>query len=192
VATIHVASLLRGDTINGSKAQAHQATPTLEQIFSEHASFVFRILRHLGVREADLDDLVQDVFLVARRRLTTLRADASARSWLFGIARRVASHHRRGMTRAERRVASMPAPLPDPDPEDELTRRDRVRFVHEFLGKLDERQRIALMLSDMEGMAAPEIASATGINVDTVYTRLRSARQAFARAARARGMSERP
>src|SRR6185436_2589400 len=68
---------------------------SFEEIYEEHLAFVWRSLRRLGVREAGLDDAVQEVFLVAYRRLPAFEGRSSLKTWMFGIVLRVARTFRR-------------------------------------------------------------------------------------------------
>ncbi len=65
------------------------------QVFDAHASFVWRVLRRLGVPDADADDAAQEVFLVVHHKLAAYEERGSIRAWLFTISRQVASHRRR-------------------------------------------------------------------------------------------------
>ena len=74
---------------------------SLEEVFREHHTYVWRSLRRLGLSEAEVDDAVQDVFLVVHERLPEFEFRASLRTWLFRIAMNVAMSHRRRHARAE-------------------------------------------------------------------------------------------
>ena len=104
------------------------------------------------------------------------------RAWLFGIARRVAMHHRRGRARRSRRERAAPIPVATPCPEDVAAQREAARWVERFLAELDSSQRTVFVLCEIEGLAAPEVAAATGTKLSTVYSRLRLARRRFERA----------
>lgn len=157
--------------------------PEFAAAYREHHDFVWRILRYFGVPSASLDDKVQDVFLVAYRRWHDLDPTGSLRSWLFGIARRVAADLRRSTVRAERRLQAVPDPPPRPGPEQLVAQAEAAAFVESFLGTLDEDKRAVFMLAEIERLTAPEIAEATGAKLNTVYSRLRAARALFAAAA---------
>lgn len=153
----------------------------LREIFSEHADFVWRSLRRLGVAAADADDAVQEVFLVVFRRISEYEDRGLVRSWLFTISRQVASHYHRGNARAENRRNSLMLDATASDLEESLARREAERIVTAFLEQLDEPQRLVFYLADIEGMTAPEIATALHVNLNTVYGRLRLARKRFER-----------
>ena len=112
-------------TGSGDRAGVRAEPLDLTEAFRAHGRRVFRILRRLGVAEASLDDAVQEVFLVAHRRWSSYDPDASMRSWLFGIARRVASHHHRSRQRAKRHETERPHPPTGITPEDDARRAEQ-------------------------------------------------------------------
>jgi RNA polymerase sigma factor (sigma-70 family) len=145
----------------------------LAELFDAHCGFVWRSLRHLGVDEAALDDAVQDVFVIAYRRWSTFRGDSTPRTWLFGIARRVAWRHRRAAhVHASRQVASAHAPEPAHEP---FERVHAIQSLARLLGGLDRDKRAVFVLAELEGLTAPEVSEALGIPLGTAYSRLRAA-----------------
>jgi RNA polymerase sigma-70 factor (ECF subfamily) len=148
-------------------------------IYDRYFAFVWRSLRRLGVPLAMLDDTVQEVFLVVHRRLSEFENRASLKTWLFGIAINVSQHAvrsaaRRSMTR-----------LPEldsahvPNPQEQAMRAEAVRLLYRVLDELDGDRRTAFVMAELEQMSAPEIAEATGWELNTVYSRLRLARRDF-------------
>jgi RNA polymerase sigma-70 factor (ECF subfamily) len=151
----------------------------LAQIFSEQADFVWRALRRLGVPTADVDDAVQEVFLVVHRRISEYEDRGLLRAWLFSISRQISSHYHRGIKRSEERHRGLVVSATAPDLEEVLARREAEQLVNAFLDELEEPQRMVFYLSDIEGLTAPEIAAALDVNLNTVYGRLRQARKRF-------------
>src|SRR5690606_13923988 len=78
-----------------SAGGAAGALPSLDEIFRAHAPFAWRALRRLGVAEADVDDVCQDVFMVVHRKLDAFEGRSSMRTWIYGICARTASDYRR-------------------------------------------------------------------------------------------------
>jgi RNA polymerase sigma-70 factor (ECF subfamily) len=154
----------------------------LKAIFVQQSDFVWRSLRRLGVQDADADDALQEVFLVVYRRISEYADRGLLRAWLFTIARQVASHYHRGATRTQHRHRALVVDASSPDLEELVARREAEQVVQSFLDELDEPQRWVFFLSDIEGLSAPEIAAALGVNLNTVYGRLRLARKRFERA----------
>jgi RNA polymerase sigma-70 factor (ECF subfamily) len=169
------------------------AAPSFEVVYEEHFDFVWRSLRRLGIADAQVDDAVQDVFVVVHRRLGEFEGRSTMKTWLFGIALRVASVHRR--TAARRPTEPLDEDLPDQAgnlPADALSEAaEAARLVHRLLDCLDEDRRAVFVLAELEQMTAPEISVALGVNLNTVYSRLRLARRDFD-AALARHRARRP
>ncbi|AKU95064.1 RNA polymerase sigma factor RpoE [Labilithrix luteola] len=155
---------------------------TFDAVYDRHVVFVWRTLRALGVTQSALEDAVQDVFLVVHRNLATFDGRAKVTTWLFEIARRVASTHRR-TKRAGKDLPEVAEYLEDPrlTPFDEAALAEARVFLERLLDLLDEKQRICFTLMEFEQMTAEEVASLLGINVNTVYTRSRRARIEFDR-----------
>ena len=171
-------------------APAPDIAPAFAAAYREHHAFVYRVLRHLGVPPVHVDDRVQDVFLVVYRRWDALDPGVSLRSWLYGVARRVAATQHRGERRMQRRLAAVVAPTEGPGPEQLLAQAQAGDFVDQFLAGLDPERREIFVLAEVEHMSAPEIAAATGVKLNTVYSRLRAARDLFTRAVERRIRAE--
>lgn len=149
-------------------------------IYRQEFSFVWATARRLGVPPASVEDAVQDVFLTAYRRMDQIHFEVSARAWLHGVTRRIASRYRRTAARLHRRIAAaaaLPPPPCDP-PQDRLA---AVQHLERLLGRLGGRTRAAFEMAEILGMSGPEIAGELGISVSTVYSRVRLAREQLAR-----------
>ena len=149
------------------------------ELYEGQFDFVWRTVRLLGTAAENTDDAVQDVFLVAHRRLGDFEARASARTWLFAIALRVVSDHRRSRKRRLRLLerARDSAPASGDNPLDAAVAAQTRQQLMAALESLPEEQRVVFALTELEEMSAPEIAAALQVNLNTVYTRLRSARR---------------
>lgn len=161
-----------------SSAEAREFVP----LYRAHFGFVWRILRRLGVPAEQLDDAAQEVFLVLHRRVAELGPEVSLRSWLFGTCRRVAADLRRGKHRHERRLQALAVVEGDREGERPGQQAEAADFVQRFLERLDADRRMVFVLADLEGLTAPEIAEALEVKLNTVYSRLRTARAEFERA----------
>ena len=149
------------------------------EAYAQHYAAVWRCLRALGVPADQIDDAVQDVFLVVHRRLPRFDHAAPVRSWILGIARNVALKLHERRRRPPPRLALV---QPDPPALEELVaRRDAAAVVEQFLDTLDAEQRAVFVLAQLEGLDVPEIARTLGINLNTAYSRLRLARRRFDR-----------
>lgn len=160
---------------------------TYEQIYESHFDFVWRNARRLGVSDVSIDDVVQDVFIVAHRKLPCFEARSSIRTWLFGILLKVAKDHRRSEKRRLTReqvsveISSIDGERPD-TPEGALSRKQAASLLLELLQTLDEDKRAIFVLVELEQMSVADVAEMLGLNANTAHARLRAARQAFERA----------
>lgn len=151
-------------------------------LFSEHGDFVFRTLQYLGVPGSSLDDGLQDVFVTAHRRWDAFEGRSTPRTWLYGIARRVAfryrrknENHRRRFVLTERVVEAVDAPFEQANAR---------RSVQALLAGLDEDKRASFVLVEVEGFTAAEAAELLEIPLGTVYSRVRAAWARLREAAR--------
>lgn len=156
--------------------------PAFRELYATHFDLVWRALRSLGVPDANVEDALQEVFLVVHRRLADFEVRASFKTWLYGIVLRVARNARR----SERRKSgvtplTLEPDIPDraPSPHDYAVAAEALREVSEALEELVEPRREVFVLAEIEEMSAPEIAKTLGVNVNTVYTRLRLGRIDF-------------
>ncbi len=157
---------------------------SFDDVYTRYFPFVWRCLRGLGIPTPGLDDAAQDVFLVVHRQLGGFRGESSPQTWLYGIARHVASNHQR----RERRKQAPLEPLvaepahPAPGPDERAGDAEAAAFVESFLAGLDPKKRDLFILAVLEEMTIPEVATTLAIPVNTAYTRLRAVRADFERA----------
>lgn len=157
--------------------------PAFHEIYRIELAYVWRSLRRLGVPPADVEDLAHDVFVIVHRKLSTYDPARPLRPWLFGIAFRVAAASRRLLrTGLEVTVADVPrsAAATTADGEAEALASERRRRVLAALLSLDLDQRAVVVLHDIDGAPAPDIAAALEVKLNTVYSRLRLGRAKLA------------
>ncbi len=151
----------------------------LDALYREHHGYVWRNLQRLGVPEPQVADAMHDVFLVVARRLPEFEQRSSIRTWLFAIAFRVAQSFHRDRQRQSRREQPLDDPDASPAPDAHI---DTTIALHQLLGRLDEDKRAVFILAYLEGMTGAEIEAALDLKVQTVYSRLRVAREVIERA----------
>jgi RNA polymerase sigma-70 factor (ECF subfamily) len=159
-------------------------SPTLEEVYRQHLDRVTRWVGRLGGPELDLEDTVQEVFLVVRARLPEFRGEARLSTWLYEITIRIVQRERR-RARWRRWLGGSTEEVAGgidsgrPTPADELERRQAVERLYRVLDRLGETYRTVFILYELEALPGPEIAELTGLKVQTVWVRLHRARQQF-------------
>lgn len=167
------------------KAAGAALVGTLAEIYHAHFYFVWRNARRLGVPEASLDDVVQDVFIVVHRRLADFDGRVQLRAWIFGILVRVVRGHRRTFQRKAARCVPLShdsVAATDPTPSEMVERSERIAVLEMLLGQLDEHKAMLIVLSELEQWTLREIAEFMGSNTNTIYSRLRAAKRDFDKA----------
>lgn len=158
---------------------------TFAAIYREHVQFVWRSVRRLGIREADAEDAVQEVFMVVHRRLDTFNGTSQFRSWIYGICMHVVRGRRR---KASERLEvlsvaeDMPPEVTTADPAKAIDRKKAAMLLDLALDTLPLEQRATFTLFELENLSCQEIAELTEVPLGTVYSRLRLAREGFHRA----------
>ena len=155
-----------------------------ERIYRENIRMVTaNLFRVLGDR-TDLDDLVQEVFVIAFRGIQRFRGEARLSTWLYRICVNVALGRLR--SRARRPPPLLTAEPVEPvgaetveSPERLLLRREDIRRVYRALDKLSPKKRVVIVLHEIEGRDIAEIAAIVGAPMVTVRTRLHYARKEF-------------
>lgn len=152
-----------------------------DALFRAHAGFVASFLRRIGTAAADVDDLVQEVFLIAHRKGGFVVSAGHPKSWLAAIALRVASTsrraHRRRREDADTGIEGVHSP--NADAARVLEGRAALRRVQQALDTLALDDRATFVLFEIEGLSCDAIAAAFEIPVGTTYSRLHNARKRF-------------
>ncbi|MBL8683588.1 MAG: sigma-70 family RNA polymerase sigma factor [Myxococcales bacterium] len=158
------------------------ATPTplpeLRVLYAEYVQFVARVLRRMGVREADLEDECQEVFSSLYRRRDSYDGRGSVRSFVFSFARRVAADYRkRAHIRREALSNEMADTAVEPRVDDAIDARRARSLLEELLEGLDDDRRVVFVLFELEQLPMNEVAESAGCPLQTAYSRLYSARK---------------
>jgi RNA polymerase sigma-70 factor (ECF subfamily) len=163
-----------------TEVDVHAHPIDAETLYRAHAPFVASFLRHMGTSEADLDDQVQDVFVIAHRKGGYQPGPAAPRTWLASLAFRVVVARRRAVARRPKTTATIEA-LPDDSrsPSDALEARRSLQRVQAVLDHLPLDQRAAFILFEIEGESCERIAAMFDVPVGTIYSRLHHARKRF-------------
>jgi RNA polymerase sigma-70 factor, ECF subfamily len=173
--------------IRASQPELEVPRPSaLERLVNDHFEALWRFLRRLGIPECDVDDGVQEVLVVAARRLADIEPGRE-RAFLFGTAVAVARTLRRARSRRREQVDDALTNFADPRPSPEASldlQRGRI-LLDAVLDQLPTELRAIFVLYELEELTMAEIAVLLGLPAGTVASRLRRARRRFEKKVRA-------
>jgi RNA polymerase sigma-70 factor (ECF subfamily) len=175
-----------------SDAALIQAIPggdlgALGLLYDRHARAVWRVLHRVTNGASDVDDLVHATFLKIPSLAPSFDGRPSARSWLIGVAVRLALRHTRSVGRFSRmltRFAHITRSVDLLDPEVQMAGRAKLVVLDRALTRLPLAKRAVFVMVEMEGMTHDEVARELGIPLPTVRTRLFHAKRALSNALR--------
>jgi RNA polymerase sigma-70 factor (ECF subfamily) len=155
-----------------------------ETLFRRYAAFVASFLHRLGARHADLDDLVQEVFMAAHRKGGYRPGAASPTTFLARLAleARLSSQRRNGRWRGAQRedVGVHVVALPPHAPDRCLALHQAAAQLECVLDGMEPGARAVFVLFELEGQSCEAIAAGLDLKLGTVYSRLHTARRVFA------------
>lgn len=165
----------------GQFARAEPAA--ISALYRAHAPLLARVCARMGAGSpADVEDVVQTTFLEAIRGASRFEGKTSLRGWLVSIALNQTRLHRRAEGRARKKLQQVSLVVPPPvDQEQWFVRSQEVRRLEVALQQLPELQREALVLSEIEGLPAKEIAVLVGAPPATIWRRVHDARASLRR-----------
>lgn len=182
------ATLQSPSVADGARGQAPARAQGIDEagfveLFRVEFHYVCNTLRRFGVRPGDLSDKAHDVFVAVFERRADFDPSRPARPWLCGFAYRVAADHRRNAWTRRAVFDDTAEPAPDvADPGERLDAARNRALVLAALETIELDRRVVFVMSDLDGVSAPEVAAALSIPLGTVYSRLRLAREDFSAA----------
>ena len=173
--------VLAGD-VNG-EGTANRDAP-FARIYDEYFDMVWRAVGRYGVPESRLEDALQEVFMIVHDRLSFFEGRSSLRTWIYGIARRVARNHR-----SEARLEMVDPQFLDALAQDsnanvdaDFEKRERLRLLRTLLAELSPERAEVLVLVELEQLTVAEAADVLEENPNTLQSRLRLARDDLSKA----------
>jgi RNA polymerase sigma-70 factor (ECF subfamily) len=166
------------------RALPRRPSLSFDDVYRQHGPAVLRWARRLLGRQGDPDDVLTEVFLVVQRKLDTFRGEAPLGAWLYEITVRIVQRQRRherrwSWVRSDEGRGQMgwldgfgpnaDGPL---DPHTLLERRRDTELLYRHLDRIGDKYRKVVILADLEGLSAEEIAAIVGITPTNVSVRL--------------------
>jgi RNA polymerase sigma-70 factor (ECF subfamily) len=184
---------LQGPSGTSLETPAAEGRLDLVGIYGSQKNFVWLTLQRMGIPRSDLDDVFQDVFMIAHRRLHTYKPDAKLSAWLYGICLRSVAAHRRRAFRRRERADGADAGVARPGtehwhaeveaPDERLRKLEQRATLNDLLDTLDPEHRMVVVMFEVEDQSCQCIAELIGVPVGTVHSRLHTARRKLAKAA---------
>lgn len=159
----------------------------IEALLARYQPRIFRFSMKMCRKPEDAQDVLQDTLLAAARGLRGFRGDSAVGTWLYAIARSYCIKKRRRSRFAPEAEVSLDGeegrqahavPDPGPRPDQQLESQRLGQALARAIGELAPGYREVLLLRDLEGLTAPEVAEVTGLSVQAVKSRLHRARAA--------------
>ena len=173
--------LALGESSAVCAAERNAEPSDLRAVFQTHYPSVWRLLRRLGVRHAQLDDAAQEVFWVAARRFADIEPGRE-HAFLYGVALRVASQELKRQKAADpiAELEAVPRVVDKgPSPEEQLEQRQARQLLDSVLDAMPADLRVIFVLFELEGLEVQQIAALEELPLGTASSRLRRAREEF-------------
>lgn len=169
------------ESLHSSPGRSNESVD-FQAIYRDNYAVVWRFLLHLGVRKSDVPDVTHNVFMVAYRKLPDFEHRSTVRTWLCGIALRVARDFMKSaavrLEVSEEDVPRGAVPVAE-DSVETLRQSGQLALAQRLLDALPPEQREVFVLHELEQMTGPEIAALMDTSIGTVRSRLRRARESF-------------
>jgi RNA polymerase sigma-70 factor (ECF subfamily) len=154
---------------------------TFPAVYHAYFSQVVGWMRAMGVPQADLEDLAQEVFLVVRHKLPHFR-EGSLAAWLYKIAEHKSRNYRRltwfrSVFLPGRTLDTVDAVAVGESPAKALEQKEDRQTIAAMLARMSDKRRETLLLFEVEGYSGQEISTLQGVPLKTVWTRLHHARK---------------
>jgi RNA polymerase sigma-70 factor, ECF subfamily len=174
-----VAKLATRASSGAAEVEARQRQlDDFQSFYLQHVEVVRRVVARLWGPHGDIDDAVQEVFLVAWRKRDGFAGRAEPSTWLYAIARRVVlAARRRAQLRRWLGLEAAAEHAHEQTPHQIFEHREANRRLYALLERLSEKRRTVFVLHEIEGLPGEAIARILGCPVKTVWTRLHHARR---------------
>lgn len=171
--------------LSDPRADCPETTAEWRDFYDENWRWIYQVVRRVGGYDIEVEDAVQDVFVVLANKLHTFEGRSQLRTWIYRICLNVTSEHRRRRKRQRRieHAASLVAFWREGPQTSEriLEARGDAAMVQQILAKMGDRKREVFFLREIEQLCGDDVAVVLDIPPATVRTRLFHARKEFTR-----------
>ena len=150
-----------------------------EEVYRATSGFVYNVVLRVLGNEQDAEELVQDVYMTIYNQLKNFRFESSFKTWVYRIA--VNQSINRSKTRVKHQAISfdedMHAPAIKPDVHVAMEEQEHTAKIEQLLSLINPEQKACVVLRNIQGLSYQEIADILKININTVRSRLKRARE---------------
>ncbi len=150
-----------------------------EEVYKASSSFVYNVALRVVNNREDALEVAQEVFMIIHDKLKGFRFESSFKTWAYRITANYAINYAKKNSRAKT------VPFEESfgegavfnEVQTQMDQEDKAQLVEKLLSELNPDQRACVVLRDIQGLSYEEIAQALNININTVRTRLKRARE---------------
>jgi RNA polymerase sigma-70 factor (ECF subfamily) len=154
-----------------------------KKLYQAAGGFVYNVAWRVIGNKEDAEEVTQEVFLTVYHKLKEFRFQSSFKTWVYRIAVNHAINYSKKAAKQRNRTVEYDekfnAVSVNPEAGLNMEQEAREKLVHKFLSSLNPEQRACIVLRNMEGLSYQQIAESLGININTVRSRLKRAREAL-------------
>jgi RNA polymerase sigma-70 factor (ECF subfamily) len=162
----------------------------LEGIYLVYGATIASWVVNLGGPAADVEDMVQEVFVAVQQQLPKFEGRSRLTTWLYRITANIVSHRRRRLFSRERALSLAVPVTPSPAMDETVVEAERRRQVYAILDRLKESHRTVLVLFEIEERSGEEVAELLDLRIETLWVRLHRARAEFLKQVRLLGLAD--
>jgi RNA polymerase sigma-70 factor (ECF subfamily) len=171
--------LLSSELSNSSEKQPL----SFDELYKEFAGFVYNVALRIAANATDAEELTQEVFITVLKKVHTFSGLSSIKTWLYRVTVNTTLNYLKKKSRGRKKevelddtIAQSVAGYRD-TPDDEINKSFASQRVNKLLDSLPQEQKVCIVLRELEGLSYEEISEVTGVNINTVRTRIKRARE---------------
>ena len=154
---------------------------SFKTVYTATADFVYNVAFRIVNNREDAQEVTQEVFLNIYRKLKSFRFEASFKTWVYRVTTNYAINFARKTAKSRNRMTACEDRLVSgtvlSDIQEKIDKEQNNKIIETLLNTLNPEQRACVVLRNIEGLSYQEIAQTLKININTVRSRLKRARE---------------
>lgn len=156
---------------------------SFDELYKEFAGFVYNVALRIALNTSDAEELTQEVFITVIKKAHTFNGLSSIKTWFYRVTVNTALNYLNKKSRGSKKEVELDEaiaqglPSYKDTPEDALDKSFANERVNNLLEKLPPEQKACIVLRELQGLSYEEIAQVLALNINTVRTRIKRARE---------------